>query len=1390
MSKNSSKQALKKLREAQTFGVSRIDQIAEDNQKKREEEQRIREISRAQNDDSFVEQEEVYERPRKQTKPNRVGLTGVRAPLSHGRSAPISKREVTVEEDQNNEDMMNSLFKQMEISGNDTNTNVSNHQQHPQQQVQTNGGRNVVQQQVSSKVDDLDGLDDMLDDYQTETSALNSYAGLKKGTSSMTKQSIPVSRARKVLPSQSSTMQVEVPRVAQAPIARQSYDPKQKLSLESLYFNECAKKQLIEMGSDSSSKLTNEATIQEYNDIDEDGDEVSQLRFYWLDMASENRRSELQIFGKVFCKTTNKHHGALLLVKNFNRRLYFIKKEIAGSDEQFKNNVIQQISKNTSAKDINIEINIVKKRYCFELDVPRGEVTAAEVTLPFRFNTDGIPQSSTYYKGVFGTTHTMIESIQIYRNLMGPGWLKIQNYKQTYSSDKTHCPFLIEIDDFEDLAPFIAGKMPPVPPIVTMYLSVSSDAMQVSDKRQITMVSVLVSENTNVEIVSPDKLRAHTYCNSFNIENRNKSHFNNRMNQVFRNQVSIFETEYLLLSQLLFDIKNIDPDVIVGHGILENLDLLFSRFVDNKIVGLSMMSKLTKKDGDIRNLRLKYKQHKIDIFTQGRLICDTFSGAKEVIREVEFSLEYLSNKMLNIQMKSDGSDVNHDVFTKSVYKVDSLFQKCHATYLICQKLQLIQLTKQLTNVAGCLWSQSFKGKRAERNEMLLMHRFHSKNYILPDKYQLKGDRDQLKKKTKKYKGGMVIAPKSGLQENFTLLLDFNSLYPSIIREYKLCFTTVKRTYVQKEFYTRVDARIKSEDLFDTPENLTLNHNTKQIDENDSNICLLPNIVGSLISQRKNVKRELKKEKDPEKKASLDIKQQALKLVANSIYGCLGFSNSRFYARDIAAMITYYGRNILQKAADKVEEMGFDVVYGDTDSVMINSKNKDILKALQEGVNIKTEINKIFKKKILEIEIDGVFKHLLLHTKKKYAAYSVLNFGEMMMNPQGIQPIYGKEVKGLDIVRRDWSGITKHAGNAILDLILSDSDLDSIYTDIYQYFEGLADRLKSNKVPLEQFIIYRELKKSPKQYKSGAHPHVKVARDLAKAQKRDEDSYKGHSIPYIMCKIENSDKAADKAFHPTFIEANNMKIDLQWYAENQICNPIFRILEHIGGIDGDRIAKIMGAKSSRIATNLKLIDDEPEMSNLIYPTNSKQYVRFEWRCQNIEEKTGKICDTLNMIGGRKNSDLEIFCCHRCKKSANQSQIINQLGSTLREIVSSYYSGQRSCSGCQIKSKGFSLVDKCQEDGCDGTISEDFSELIANGNLDLLMRDINIIKKANNNQMGNESLLNGLIQMIKNVMARSNYEKIDLKPLLGSLDLGVNIRKARLYSVIQRTIVNRL
>jgi DNA polymerase alpha subunit A len=461
---------------------------------------------------------------------------------------------------------------------------------------------------------------------------------------------------------------------------------------------------------------------------------------------------------------------------------------------------------------------------------------------------------------------------------------------------------------------------------------------------------------------------------------------------------------------------------------------------------------------------------------------------------------------------------------------------------------------------------------------------------------------------------------------------------------------------------------------------------------------------------------------------LDIRQTALKLTANSMYGCLGFSNSRFYAQPIAALVTSMGRETLKKTVEIAEsKVGLDVIYGDTDSIMINTRindESDLKKVKELGERVKKEVNRLYK--TLELEIDGIFRTMLLLKKKKYAARTVIE----LPNGQGIK--YGQELKGLDLVRRDWCIQSKDTGRFVTDQILSGEESEVVLEKIYAHLEDLAKKMRAGELPLEKYIITKGLSKHPNDYPDGnSLPHVHVAKHMLKNSRPVST---GDHIPYVITSpieqeagdqpLAKAPPMAERARHPEEITRSNgaLKPDVEWYLTQQILPPISRLCEPIDGTSQQMLAQKLGldaARYSQLTGSLNGIDDEIDIDYV-----PASFLSDSERFKDVEklQVTCLSCDVASEFPGVFGAPKEdgsatplsgLHCPHAgCPKPVFwghknhfecYSHIANAMSLWCRARTRQYYEGRVRCDepSCGLTTRQISVAGSvCLRRGCSG------------------------------------------------------------------------------------------
>ncbi|KAB0345233.1 hypothetical protein FD754_022159 [Muntiacus muntjak] len=648
-------------------------------------------------------------------------------------------------------------------------------------------------------------------------------------------------------------------------------------------------------------------------------DEEQVFQFYWLD-AYEDPYSQpgvVFLFGKVWIESADTHVSCCVMVKNIERTLCFLPREMkvdlntgkeSGTPVTMKD-VYDEFDEKIAAKYkiMKFKSKVVEKNYAFEIpDVPEKSEY-----LEVRYSAE-MPQLPQDLKGetfshVFGTNTSSLELFLMNRKIKGPCWLEVKNpqlLNQPISWCKVEAmvlkPDLVNV--IKDIGP---------PPVVVMSLSMKTMQNAKTHENEIIAVSALVHHSFALDKAPPQPPFQSHFCV---VSKPKDCIFPYDFKESIKEKnvkVEVAATERTLLGFVLAKVHKIDPDIIVGHNIYGfELEVLLQRINVCKVPFWSKIGRLKRSNMPKLGGRSGFGERNA---TCGRMICDVEISAKELIRCKSYHLSELVQQILKTERIVIPIENIRNMYSDSshlLYLLEHTWKDARFILQIMCELNVLPLALQITNIAGNIMSRTLMGGRSERNEFLLLHAFYENNYIVPDKQTFRkpqqklgdededidGDTNKYKKGRKKaaYSGGLVLDPKVGFYDKFILLLDFNSLYPSIIQEFNICFTTVQRVASEAQRFAGDGEQEQIPELPDP----------------SLEMGILPREIRKLVERRRHVKQLMKQQDlNPDLYLQYDIRQKALKLTANSMYGCLGFSYSRFYAKPLAALVTYKGREV-------------------------------------------------------------------------------------------------------------------------------------------------------------------------------------------------------------------------------------------------------------------------------------------------------------------------------------------------------------------------------------------------------------------------------------------------------------------------------------------------
>jgi DNA polymerase I len=301
--------------------------------------------------------------------------------------------------------------------------------------------------------------------------------------------------------------------------------------------------------------------------------------------------------------------------------------------------------------------------------------------------------------------------------------------------------------------------------------------------------------------------------------------------------------------------------------------------------------------------------------------------------------------------------------------------------------------------------------------------------------------------------------------------------------------------------------------------------------------IVPKILKMLIDERTEVKKAYKKDPD---NIALGARSMALKILANSFYGYLGYARSRWYSRDCAGSVTAYGRQFIMKVIQDAESFGFKSLYTDTDSVFIlmDKRSKEDVFAFLKKVN--SGLPSSMELELEDFYTSGVFvgkRGAAQGAKKKYALLS--ESGRV-------------KIKGFELVRRDWANIARETQKAVLEAILKEGSKEKAV----EIVKDVIKRLMEGKIEIKDLAIHTQLRKSIRSYDITS-PEVSAARKAVEEGKKRVDEVEGVTIGYVITKHGNS--ISEKAQ----LEDLATDYDPNYYIDHQIIPATLKILKELG-----------------------------------------------------------------------------------------------------------------------------------------------------------------------------------------------------------------------------------
>lgn len=616
-----------------------------------------------------------------------------------------------------------------------------------------------------------------------------------------------------------------------------------------------------------------------------------------------------------------------------------------------------------------------------------------------------------------------------------------------------------------------------------------------------------------------------------------------------------YHDEAAMLSGLVNVIRKYDPDIIVGY----NSNEFDFPYIVQRARKHGIPLTIGRDGREIMISTTPSGANRIRVV--GRVIIDMMNLIKANISLRQYNLNTVAHELLGMEkldVKPSKIPIIWNNADTDISALDRLISYARQDAWLTLKLvfesTLLSKYTELSRLTGVLLQDIISGGQSGMIENVLLREYLKDQRLMPSRLEISSDEEE--DSDPDYHGATVINPTVGLIDDI-VVLDFKSLYPTIMIAHNICYTT----YVDNT--VNIDDRYVNKTVIGT-----------RFVRPEVKLGVVPRILSRILDKRIQLKK-LMKTASSDNVANYDAKQYALKILLNSFYGYSGYKRARLYCVDIASTVTGIGRYNLERTVSRINSMSsadgsikFKVVYGDTDSVfvqLIPSDGKTVI-TYDLATRIGNEIAQAITRDLpapMELVFESYVKRGLFVTKKRYAL--------LIKNADGSERI---KMKGLETVRRDWCPLTTKVLSKCIEFLLKEGDVEKAVNYVVETvrrlrsYESMGDDARRELI--NDLILTRKYTKPIDLYKN-KQPHTEL---LTRLKSRGQSVPNiGDRVPFVI--VAKHGGFTDRSEDPEYVLSNrNVLIDVDYYIDRQILPPVQRILEPFGVSRNQLLGKYM------------------------------------------------------------------------------------------------------------------------------------------------------------------------------------------------------------------------